>query len=121
MELPKTLTDKQEAFNAAWLGLKSQGFELSVDINGICRYRGQNGLKCALGWCVPDDMYNPKIEGWGARDLLLSICEQTDVLFFDKLQICHDYAKDPSDMERRLRDLAKDYNLTIPEGDENGN
>ena len=72
MELPKTLTDKQEAFNAAWLGLKSQGFERSAD-GGLCMYRGPNGLKCALGWCIPDYMYAPEMEGCSAEEFLLSI------------------------------------------------
>lgn len=28
-----------------------------------CQYRGEDGAKCAVGWLIPDDLYNPHMEG----------------------------------------------------------
>lgn len=28
-----------------------------------CQYRGDCGTKCAVGWLIPDDLYNPHMEG----------------------------------------------------------
>jgi hypothetical protein len=27
-------------------------------------YRGENGMKCAIGCVIPDEMYSSKLEGW---------------------------------------------------------
>lgn len=29
-----------------------------------CAYRGANGMKCAVGVMIPDELYSPKLEGW---------------------------------------------------------
>jgi len=34
----------------------------SVSFDGRCRYRGENGLKCAVGHCITDDEYDEKME-----------------------------------------------------------
>ena len=34
-----------------------------------CRYRGDNGMKCAVGALIPDDLYSPFMEGKGATAL----------------------------------------------------
>lgn len=31
----------------------------------VCRYRSNNGLKCAVGCLIPDDQYDPLMEGMG--------------------------------------------------------
>ncbi len=31
--------------------------------DGLCAYRGDNGLMCAVGCLIPDDHYDPKFEG----------------------------------------------------------
>lgn len=28
-----------------------------------CQYRGEDGAKCAVGWLIPDDLYDPHMEG----------------------------------------------------------
>ena len=35
----------------------------------LCAYRGTNGLCCAVGFLIPDDKYNPKMEGNGICDI----------------------------------------------------
>lgn len=34
----------------------------STDINGNCMYKNEQGLKCATGCLIPDDMYYPDLE-----------------------------------------------------------
>lgn len=36
-------------------------------INGqeVCRYRGEDGMMCAVGCLIPDDKYDPEMEGVG--------------------------------------------------------
>ncbi len=34
----------------------------SISDNGICSYRGPNGLKCAVGYWIPDELYAEKYE-----------------------------------------------------------
>lgn len=31
-----------------------------------CAYRGEGGLRCAVGFIIPDELYNPNIEGSSA-------------------------------------------------------
>lgn len=48
----------QEVFDWVVFNLRQQGAK-SIK-NGVCRYRGPNGLKCAAGWCIGDDEYDPR-------------------------------------------------------------
>ena len=34
----------------------------SVDSNGKCMYRGEDGTKCAIGCLIPDHLYNKSME-----------------------------------------------------------
>jgi hypothetical protein len=36
---------------------------------GDCAYRGPNGLKCAAGFLLDDEDFDPDMEGKGARDM----------------------------------------------------
>lgn len=69
--------------------------ERSIKTNGsMCRYRGKDGLKCAVGFWIPDEKYDPEIEGRSASSSLVVAClppeiaEHTDVLL--SLQHFHD-------------------------------
>ena len=51
-------------------GLKLQGrqskvpfYDFNPDGLGVCRYRGPEGRKCAVGQLIPDGAYSPEIEG----------------------------------------------------------
>ncbi len=35
--------------------------------NSICAYRGDNGLKCAVGVLIADEHYSPMLEGMSTR------------------------------------------------------
>ncbi len=37
------------------------------DAGNGCAYRGENGLRCAIGALIPDDRYSPEFEGLTVR------------------------------------------------------
>ena len=113
----------QEMFDAAWNGLKAQDWQRSVrefkDVNGTvftteCRYNGPNGLHCAFGYCLTPTERELVQEGDSARGVAKALDLDLDGTFANRLQKCHDQSQSPEDMQYRLRNLAKDYNLTIP-------
>lgn len=122
-------TTKQEVFDAAVKGLASQGFQQSMaDLEAIgkvgCAYRGSDGLRCAVGHLIPDSIYTSEMEDMRASALLgkypeVSALFSEDISreFLDALQWCHDtadYAYGIRSMQRRLRDLAARYKLSLP-------
>lgn len=68
----------QEVFDFVVKMLHGQG---GKSTNGlICMYRAANGRKCALGWLIPDEEYDPKME---CNILIpsvgrLGVCEASD-------------------------------------------
>lgn len=63
----------QSLFETAARGCFAQGKQSRRgDGNGdfFCCYRGPNGLKCAIGHCIPDELYGPSMEGKGLHSLL---------------------------------------------------
>ena len=48
---------RREIFEAAWDGLKSQDFRQAMDKNG-CQYKTDDGLRCAIGWCMNEEDIN---------------------------------------------------------------
>lgn len=124
-ELSTTNDPRQRLFDNAWNGLKSQGFERSVNDMETCVYRGVGGRKCALGWSISDDKYTPDmdsrdVENASARtDAVLAACGvSTDFdmcTFTAKLQRCHDNAYFHDEMKYRLRNFADRNGLVVPE------
>lgn len=52
----------QEIFDHSVDGLRAQNYQPSNDPIKGCLYRGPNGLKCAAGFCIPDEVYEPVME-----------------------------------------------------------
>lgn len=50
-------------------------------LNG-CAYRGNNGLRCAVGFCISNEKYSPELEG--------KICSNPYVLNAIDAQYCND-------------------------------
>jgi hypothetical protein len=50
----------QEIFDTVVTHLFQQGCQSSVE--GMCLYRSESGLKCAVGALIPDDAYDPKMD-----------------------------------------------------------
>lgn len=119
---------EQDIFNAAYLGLKAQGFKMSLR-NGGCAYRGLNGLRCAVGHVIPDALYDPEMEGDSAesdlvRKALAAIGADGHVQFLSQLQCVHDFEYDYRGrtaplppMDERLREFALERGLTVPADD----
>lgn len=112
--------NRQEVFDRAVSGLRSQGFEKSMD-EGTCSYRANDGKKCAIGWLVDDANYDPTLEGRGANcDEVIEMAriydvKEGDTLFLAYLQQVHDYATNPKDMQKRLMKFAEEYGLDSKE------
>ncbi len=118
-----SLSEKQMAFNAAWRGLKWQGFEQCRDDEGMCLIEGLSKnvegrvIHCAVGWMLPPEVQQ-RAPGFRAE----SIPEEHPLkkaltyfpLWLRDLQGAHDSGTTPPQMERNLRDYAKKHNLKIP-------
>ena len=52
----------QDIFDLVAAHLMTQGV-VSEDQSGQCVYRSPDNLKCAIGCLIPDDAYDPKLEG----------------------------------------------------------
>lgn len=127
----------QEIFDTAIEGVVSQGEAAKQDrtstvlqdvtVSG-CALRGQNGTKCAIGWCIPDDEYDPAMENLVVADLQdrIPALSEASEYFLLRLQNCHDLAaRDhaPSvDFIRaflfRCENLAEDYSLEMKPAEE---
>lgn len=101
---------KQQVFDAAWNGLKAQGFVRAVGLNGLCTLEAEDGKRCARGHAFAQ--YNIDVV-----DALYDWAARFGPNFETDLMRCHDSGTTPADMERRLREFAKAEGLTIP-GDE---
>lgn len=109
---------RQEMFNRAYLGLKSQGFNQCM-IDGTCVYNGPNGQHCAWGWVdtVPDRHNGVSVGTLAFRGIgLAARLSLDDLNWADKLQACHDQAFDARAVKVRLETFAAKCDLTIPEG-----
>ena len=96
-------SSSQEVFDYILDGIRKQGGP-SIKSDGLssaCMYRGDNGRKCAVGLCIPDELYIPAMEGltltelWDDKeeiheDLHAGIHKHTPLLC--ALQDAHDYS-----------------------------
>lgn len=91
----------------------------------VCRYRGANGVKCAVGLLIPDAIYTPAMEGMPVGELArvydLPVIESHAELLID-LQEAHDGAAINSVgnaeymhlLAHSLRTIAAHWNLALP-------
>ena len=110
----KKLT-KQDVFNIAANGILKQG---KRSVSGLCLYRGPNGLKCAIGMLIPDELYENHFEGnsageSGVIEALIKVgvpntAEYAD--FLEHLQGVHD-DHPVEDWDRELVNFAHHYDL----------
>ena len=112
--------NRQDAFNAAFLGLRAQDFELSRRPDGGCVYRGPRNLRCAVGHMIPDAVYIEDIEDCRAAHLVRNFPQLASHLllepdFLEELQTVHDEAKSPDDLQHRLLAFAIAHNLEVPQ------
>lgn len=117
-----TLPSAQEIFNKVAAHLLTQGRPAREEDR--CRYRTTNGLSCAVGCLIPDELYSPSFEGESARKVIRELYargradwnEHQDLL--EELQWAHDEnftLKDGSfdlkTLRARLADIASLFKL----------
>lgn len=79
------------------------GKSMSIHTKGYkrCSYRGENGMRCAVGWAIPDSEYNQTFEGNTACSLVVEKFSQElksyDTTALTVLQQCHDSQEDGPD------------------------
>lgn len=83
----------QEIFDTASIAVLKQGQRATR--NELCVYRAANGLKCALGHLIPDEMYKKEMEGNGAYTVVKKFPElpeylRTNIELVKHLQNAHD-------------------------------
>jgi hypothetical protein len=111
---------KQETFDFVVRHLYKQGKPARE--NYYCRYRTNDGLMCAVGCLIPDEVYTPKMEGKIAPDLAESlfpnlpqeITYYSDML--DSLQWVHDswdISESFKSLVRKLKNIAIDHNVVF--------
>jgi hypothetical protein len=114
----KQKTTLQELFDRICEHLLTQNRKaIEVTRQGeMCRYRGADGCSCAIGCLIPDDDYDPSIEGSIVLDAPVwsRIPYELDehlLVSLRNLQNLHD-AWRPSDWPCQLRAFARYYQLT---------
>jgi hypothetical protein len=111
---------RQEIFDKVATHLLTQK-QQSLGPDG-CMYRGDNGLKCAIGVLIPDDKYSPSFEGAtcydeGANGVLMARIRQAagiadeDGAFAFRLQRIHDSTL-TDNWFVQLRQLADQFELS---------
>lgn len=94
------MTD-QELFDFVCTKLIEQGCKsLSSEWHNECAYRGANGTRCAAGWLISDEVYEPRIESIAvdpdypdsivSRHLIRSGVEERQLHLVADLQRAHD-------------------------------
>ena len=121
---------EQETFDIVVTNLRNQGCQ-SLDDEFNCAYRGENGLKCAVGWLIPDDVYSEDMEGfslsWDINDevndneIVAHVLEKQghNISLASSLQKVHDNY-DVDEWENQFIKIAHQYSLTYtPPGEQN--
>lgn len=124
---------KQAIFNKAVNGLLKQK-KPAVNKDGDCKYKTASGLKCAVGFSIPDDKYKKSFEGEQAIDTLIEVGVIPEKLpstqwmsffrFLCDLQDAHDFAASDfrnkvipdfmDGLKPELKNVARRYKLKMP-------
>ena len=112
----------QEVFDTAVIGLLKQGVKSAEPGNpSACRYRGEGGLKCAVGFLIPDELYDDSIECCEvSNNAVLELLDKCGVptttagttKLLEQLQEIHDY-RPVGKWRGCFNDLAGDFGLDV--------
>ena len=119
--------NRQEIFDKVANHLLTQNAQAETFVSNesgavynICAYRTDDGLKCAVGCLIPDELYSFKLEGIGTvspdfpKEIFTSIFgenySELDTYFLRCLQHIHDF-HDPSEWKSALKEFSISYNL----------
>ena len=104
----------QEVFDKVATHLLTQNKKAICPIDGRCKYRTSEGLKCAAGIMISDDEYSPEMENRGISNLIAVHKLEKLAPFYKllhKLQCIHDVAG-VADWRNELRMTAQIHNLS---------
>ena len=110
--------NKQEIFDKVATHLMKQMCQAKHGY--FCKYRTEEGLRCAVGCLIPDHLYSPNLEGKKVEKeeftpILKALGIRPDnVGFLSALQSIHDYSF-VSDWRKDLERLALKHHLKQPE------
>ena len=111
--------NNQEFFDKTLAHLKQQGVRSAQGAS--CLYRGPDGTKCAIGFHIPDELYESEMEGKGVGNLLVHYPELkplfegvSDGLMIE-LQGLHDNDLGTSYFEGMVEKIASRYKLVYEE------
>ena len=105
----------QEIFNTVAKHLLTQN-KRSEATDGLCMYRSDAGLRCAIGCLIPDEKYSAALEGMGmdrseVKNALPDKYQCADMSFLCSLQSIHDACSTWS-WKEELRGFANNYGLS---------
>jgi hypothetical protein len=118
---PSTFT-QQRIFDYVVAMLAQQGGPSTEGLN-LCAYRGDYNRKCAIGHLIPDEVYQPDMDGRGIEgggSMLIFLTDFPELKHLDlfgsllrDLQKAHDESvlRCAAWMRERLRYVAKVYGL----------
>lgn len=110
----------QQLFDTAVGALLAQGVRSFDD--GMCRYRGPDGTKCAVGHLIPDEVYDEAMESKHVLAVLNRNPQMAEHLhasdrpetftrpMLRDMQKVHDDVP-PENWKRSYMEVAKDYKL----------
>ena len=118
---------KRAVFNTAAKHLLTQNCKALSEFN-ICRYQGENGTKCAVGVCIPNELYHRDLEGnilmipatlesefpGNRKAIALAKLIKKHEPLLRQLQLIHDKLL-PEEWRTALDKLAKEEKIIRPE------
>ena len=107
---------RQKVFDRALAHLRSQG-KKSMGYIG-CSYRGDDGLKCAIGIFIADRKYMASLEGQQVDSIMSALPKSVssagdEFLYYLQSRLHDDLPEDrfPASLEQSASDFAAKYNL----------
>ena len=106
---------RQHLFDTMVNHLRKQQAQSHLGMAG-CAYRGNDGLKCAVGCLISDDEYLPEMEGSSLSQLELAeqINDSETTELLEAFQMAHDQVRIDY-WELEFKRLAEKFNLTYTE------
>lgn len=114
-----TLTN-QTAFEIMVNHLLNQGEKSRAYNETTCVYRNPDGLKCAIGAILPDDLYVSSMENKLAHALFVDypaigkLWENLSINLLAKMQHIHDH-RCVDEWFGEFKAIADEFNLSMPE------
>jgi hypothetical protein len=108
--------NNQQIFNKVAKHLLKQNKQSLLAFGSVCAYKNPDGLKCAIGCLIPNQLYSPGMEEKSIRQIfknsygLQALFKDESLDLLETLQNLHDMDK-PNRWESGLRIIAKDYGL----------